>query len=62
MLSYNESQKMFTLKGESPREAIIYYRERPGTEPRPHPAQEIEFVPSRNRINVIGSSGFQGGP
>jgi hypothetical protein len=62
MLSYNESQKMFTLKGESPREAIIYYRERPGAEPRPNPAQVIEFVPSENRIRVQGSSGFQGGP
>jgi hypothetical protein len=62
MLSYNELQRMFTLKGESPREAIIYYRERPGTEPRPTPAQVIEFVPSENKIRVQGSSGFQGGP
>jgi hypothetical protein len=62
MLSYNESQKMFTLKGESPREAIIYYRERPGTEPRAHPAQVLEFVPSENKIRVQGSSGFSGGP
>ncbi len=62
MLSYNESRKLFELKGESPRDAIIYYRERPGTEPRPYPAQVIEFAPKENRIRVRGSSGFQGGP
>jgi hypothetical protein len=62
MLSYNESRKLFELKGESPRDAIIYYRERPGTVPRPYPAQVIEFAPKENRIRVRGSSGFQGGP
>jgi hypothetical protein len=60
MVSYDESQKLFTLKGEGAREAIIYYRDRPGTEPRRLPGQVIQFKPSANYVRVQGSSGFSG--
>ena len=60
MVSYDESQKLFTLKGEGTREAIIYYRDRAAAEPRPLPGQVIQFIPSANYVRVQGSSGFSG--
>lgn len=60
MVSYDESQKLFTLKGEGAREAIIYYRDRATAEPRPLPGQVIQFIPSANYVRVQGSSGFSG--
>jgi len=58
MLSYDQSAKLFTLKGEGGRDASIYYQEYPGAEPRHLPAKVLEFVPSRKRVRARGTSGI----
>lgn len=62
LISFDQSKELFTLKGLGDGKASIYFRRNPGDHPQRLPAQIIQFIPSRNWVNVDRASGFQASP
>jgi hypothetical protein len=61
-LSYDESKKLFTLRGLGSNKASLAYQERPGAPYSPTRAQMIQFNPANRSGSVQGSDGAFGAP
>ncbi len=59
-LSYDESTKLFTLRGRGGHKASVSMQDRPGSPYRDFSSQMLQFNPARRSVSIQGSDGAVG--
>lgn len=59
-LSYDESTKLFTLRGRGGHKASVSMQDRPGSPYRDFSSQVLQFNPARRSVSIQGSDGAVG--